>query len=57
MPWAARRKNKSVLEDIKPAISLEAQLTRLQHTWTPHEKGKLVRERHMLGKVEGQRVT
>lgn len=48
-----RATNQSVLEEIKPEISLESQMTRLI-LWTHHVKGKIVRERDYAGKVEAK---
>ena len=57
IPWTARRTNKSVLEEIKPKSSLEAQMMKLRLSYFGHI---MLRERSlekdiMLGKVEGQR--
>jgi hypothetical protein len=57
VPWTERRTNFSVLEEVKPKISLEATIFRLELRYFGHvmrAKGSLERD-IMLGQVAGYR--
>ena len=54
IPWATRKTNKQVVDQIKPELSLEVKITRLKQTYF----GYVVRRYYlkkiiMFGKVEG----
>ena len=51
VPWTARRSNKSILKEISPEYSLEAEALIL---WPPDTKSSL-QKTLMLGKIEGRR--
>ena len=56
VPWTARKTNVSILEQIKPELSLEATICRLKLTYFGHVMRKNGLEKQlMLGKIEGVR--
>lgn len=56
MPWTARRTNRSILEEIKPAMSLEAQI-KFQLSYFCHSvrRARLLEKEIMFGEFEGTR--
>jgi len=56
VPWTAKRTNASILEQIKPELSLEAVICRLKLTYFGHVMRKNGLEKQlMLGKIRGER--
>ena len=58
-PWTARRSNQSVLKEINPEYSLEAQMLKLKLQYCGHllQRTDSLEKTLMLGKIEGRRET
>ena len=56
-PWTASRSNKSILKEISPEYSLEAQMLKLKLQYFVHLMGRTdsLEKTLMLGKIEGRR--
>ena len=56
-PWTASRSNKSILKEISPEYSLEAQMLKLKLQYFVHLMGRTdsFEKTLMLGMIEGQR--
>ena len=57
VPWTARRSNQSILKEISPEYSLEAQMLKLklQHFGHLMQRTDSLEKTLMLGKTEGRR--
>ena len=57
VPWAAKRSNQSILEEINPEYSLEGLMLKLQLQFSGHLmwRADLLEKILMLGKTEGRR--
>ena len=57
VPWAARRSNQSILQEMNPEYSLEGRTLKLKLPilWPPDAKTWLIGKTLMLGKFEGKR--
>ena len=57
VPWAARRSNQSILEEISPGCSLEGLMLKLKLQYFGHLMGRdnSLEKAPMLGKTEGER--
>jgi len=57
VPWTARRSNQSILKEINPEYSLEAQMLKLKHQYFGHlmQRADSLEKILMLGKIEGGR--
>ena len=54
VPQTARRSNQSVLKEINPEYSLDAE-AKAPILWPPDIKSKFIRKTLMLGKIGGRR--
>ena len=57
VPWTARRSNQSILKEINPEYSLEAQMLKLKLQYFGHlmRRADSLEKTLMLGKIEGRR--
>ena len=55
VPWAARRSNQSILEEINLEYSLEGLILKLQYSDHLRQRADSLRKTLMLGKIEGKR--
>ena len=57
VPWAARRSNQSILEEISPECSLEGLMLKLKLQYFGHlmRRANSLEKTLMLGKIEGRR--
>ena len=57
VPWTARRSNQSILKEISPECSLEAQMLKLNLQYFGHlmQRADSFEKTLMLGKIEGRR--
>ena len=57
VPWAARRSNQSILEEISPEYSLEGLMLKLKLQYSGHlmRRADSFEKTLMLGKIEGKR--
>ena len=57
VPWTAKRTNQSILDEIKPDISLESSMLKLKLSFFGHimRKNESLEKEIMLGKIEGKR--
>ena len=55
VPWAARRSNQSILNEISPGCSLEGLMLKLQYFGHLMQRADSFEKTLMLGKVEGRR--
>ena len=57
VPWAARRSNQSILEEINPGISLEGMMLKLKLQYFGHLMRRVdsLEKTLMLGGIEGRR--
>ena len=57
VPWAARRSNQFILQEISPAYSLEGLMLKLKLQYFGHlmQRTDLFQKTLMLGKIEGGR--
>ena len=57
VPWTARRSNQSILNEIRPAYSLEGHMLKLKLQYFGHlmQRTDSLEETLMLGKIEGRR--
>ena len=57
VPWAARRSNQSILEEISPEYSLEGLMLKLKRQYFGHliQRADSFEKTLMLGKIEGRR--
>ena len=55
VPWAARRSNQSILEEINPEYSLEGLMLKLQYVSHLMRRNDSLEKILMLGKIEGER--
>ena len=56
VPWTARRSNQSILNEIRPAYSLEGHMLKLKLQYFGHlmQRTDSLEETLMLGKIEGR---
>ena len=57
VPWTVRRKNQSILKEIKPEYSLEGLMLKLKLHYFGHliQRADSLEKTLMLGKTEGKR--
>ena len=55
VPWAARRSNQSILQEISPEYSLEGLMLKLQYIGHLMRRTDSLEKTLMLGKIEGRR--
>ena len=55
VPWAARRTNQSILQEISPEYSLEGLMLKLQYSGHLMRRTDSLEKTSMLGKIEGRR--
>ena len=55
VPWAARRSNQSILEEINPGYSLEGLMLKLQYFGYLMQRAGSLEKTPMLGKIEGKK--
>ena len=55
VPWTVRRKNQSILKEIKPEYSLEGLMLKLQYFGYLMPRANSLEKTLMLGKIEGRR--
>ena len=55
VPWAVRRSNQSILNEINPEYSLEGMRLKLQYFGHLMGRGDTLEKTLMLGKIEGRR--
>ena len=57
VPWTARRSNQSILKEINPEYSLEAQMLKLKLQYCGHlmRRAYSLEKTLMLGKIKGKR--
>ena len=55
VPWAARRSNQSILEEINPGYSLEGLMLKLQYFGYLMQRADSLEKTPMLGKIEGKK--
>ena len=55
VPWAARKSNQSILEEINLEYSLEGLISKLQYSDHLRQRADSLRKTLMLGKIEGKR--
>ena len=58
VPWAARRSNQSILQEISPEYSLEGLMLKLKLQYFGHLMGRTdsLEKTLMLRKIEGRRI-
>src|SRR5215471_17993050 len=58
IPWTAKRTNQSVIDEIRPHMSFEAQTTKFRLSYFGHimRREESLEKDIMLGKVEGKRA-
>ena len=56
VPWAVRRSNQSILNEISPEYSLEGLMLKLQYFGYLMRRTDSFEKTLMLGKIEGRRI-